>query len=212
MKTYDIDYIKTANKVRGHFFFSPGAMRGFKSRVSSRVYQGPGGVYFVTSERFTASNGWSSGRYYSIRRYNPVTGSVDSVDEHMMPGEGLTRGSAHRKAARMAGKWPSPDLVERWRFFHQHAGYSVGNSAICAFKLAKAEIDAEGVLSFVWEPDDRQWDGDGPTPETVECCLVYAPEADISGPPLASLSGIGDPSPEYRRVVEAELAIEALAL
>jgi len=34
---------------------------------------------------------------------------------------------------------------------------------------------------------------------------------DASGNVIGSLSGIGDPDNNYRRVVEAELALEALA-
>lgn len=61
---WNIDEIKRANASRGHFFFSPDTMRFFRSRILSGVY---GGRYFVTSERFIASDGSRPGRRYTVR-------------------------------------------------------------------------------------------------------------------------------------------------
>ena len=58
------------------YFFSKDAMRFFKSRILETVYQGPGGVYFVTSEK--SPNG---PRAYSIRVYNTETRSVSTMGE-----------------------------------------------------------------------------------------------------------------------------------
>ena len=77
------------------------------------------------------------------------------------------------------------------------------------WKSAKALSSAEqwgkkNGLSFQWVDDYRQ--GDEPDDvERVELCSVL----DGKGVTLTSLGAIWDASPEYRRVVEAELATEA---
>jgi hypothetical protein len=122
----------------------------------------------------------------------------------------------------------TPTLREAIRFFAEHAGYYTppGRMA-CAKKLALAEERARDLrLRFAWEDEQRdEWDGEYPLASTdlLEWCACYdrAPSDDrwrnISGAPkarcLASLcmiatTGYRDP---YRRVVEAELASEALA-
>jgi hypothetical protein len=71
--------------------------------------------------------------------------------------------------------------------------------------------DADDSFVDTWdEPDARaQWDA---VEHTVEGCVLYAPPENGHGKPrvVASLWGIFDATPEYRRVVEAELADEAL--
>ena len=71
---WDIDAIREADFRAGRYFFSADTMRFFNSRILPTVYEGPGGVYFLTSERFTASNRQTEGRKYTIRRFtqNPV--------------------------------------------------------------------------------------------------------------------------------------------
>jgi hypothetical protein len=73
--------------------------------------------------------------------------------------------------------------------------------------LAQAEERAVDLgLRFVWSLDEMPWDGDE-EPKMVECCVVYPERGQTA---LASLCGIGDATDQYRRVVEAELALEAL--
>lgn len=60
---------------RGHFF-SADTMRFFASRVLDGVYQGPGGVYFVTSEKRSFSD---YTRVYHVRSYDPTTGAVETA-------------------------------------------------------------------------------------------------------------------------------------
>ncbi len=95
---WTIDRIRTANREAGQHFFEPGAMRFFRSRVLSGVYQGDGGVYFVTSERFVASDGSSPGRAFTVRQFNPETGSVSSVGAFNK----LTRHMAAKTARKLA--------------------------------------------------------------------------------------------------------------
>ncbi len=77
-QTFDINDIKSANRVRGLHFFDPSTLRFFRSRVHPQVYQGPGGVYFVTSEQFVSSKGWADKREFTIRQFHPETGRCDT--------------------------------------------------------------------------------------------------------------------------------------
>lgn len=100
-KLWTIEDIKAANERAGFFFFEPATLRFFRSRVHSDVYQGPGGVYFVTSEQFRASNGYTAPRLFTVRRFDPETGSADTEGEFQAYG---TRGKAHRAAQGCAAR------------------------------------------------------------------------------------------------------------
>ena len=76
---YDIDDIKRINRYKGGHFFEPKTMRFFDSRVLSTVYQGPGGVYFLTSERFHGST-VTGPRLYTVRYFNPETGDCGTLN------------------------------------------------------------------------------------------------------------------------------------
>lgn len=103
------------------------------------------------------------------------------------------------------------DLQEAFRFFHANAGGIVGEHAVCALHLAKAEEWAQlNDLRVDWEPDhieDLSWMSDAERAQPHECyCAVLR---DPEGTVLAVLGGIVDPDRKYTRVVEAELASEA---
>ena len=53
-----IDVIKEANKKSGGKWFDRETIDFFSSRISKEVYDGPGGVYFVTSEKLS-EHAWS---------------------------------------------------------------------------------------------------------------------------------------------------------
>lgn len=102
-------------------------------------------------------------------------------------------------------------------FFLKHAGYSVklgesqrsGHSR-SARQLAAAERDACALgYRFEWYDDDHfgNHSNEADAPEHCELCVCY----DDHGHVVDSLGCIDDATPEYRRVVEAELAMEALA-
>lgn len=102
-------------------------------------------------------------------------------------------------------------LYDRFTFFYEHAGYAVGESAVTALKLARAEERAEREgLVFKCEDEDYPWDGDGPAPEHFLWCAVYENEHEKFN--LASLGGVAlnSLSDPYLRVVKAELYVEAL--
>jgi hypothetical protein len=124
-----------------------------------------------------------------------------------------------------AGLWSieplvDPDLYRRYRFFHENAGYIVGMRAVCALRLARAEQAAKRRgLEVIWENEMLPWDGDCPPPKVHAMASVYHPDrpehCERSHPHyyvLAHLGSIGLDSwrDEYKRVVEAELFIEAL--
>ena len=92
---YSSDDIIRAHK--GHFFDAD-SMRFFKSRVCSQVFCGKDEVYFVTSERFVSSTGWTDGRKFTVRAYNPATDSIRTVQLF----NGLTRSFAFRIARNLA--------------------------------------------------------------------------------------------------------------
>jgi hypothetical protein len=73
--TFTIESIKAANTAAGLHFFDADTMRFFRSRVSGEVFQGPGGVYFVTSEQFVF-RGEADRRKFTVRAFEPATGRV----------------------------------------------------------------------------------------------------------------------------------------
>jgi hypothetical protein len=77
---YTIRSIEAANKLSGMHFFDGDAKRFFSSRILGPVFEGPGGVYFVTSEQFRSFGGSDFiPRRYSVRRFDPHTGSVETA-------------------------------------------------------------------------------------------------------------------------------------
>ena len=112
----------------------------------------------------------------------------------------------------------SPALIRAYRSFVANAGYVVGHRAECALNLARAEQCArDNDWNAEWERDADGCIGcdcgnanckcnSGEPHEVLGCVLK-----DSDGNHLASLWGICEPDNAYRRVVEAELAAEAMA-
>lgn len=110
------------------------------------------------------------------------------------------------------------NLINRFRFFHAHAGYRVGFRAVDALSLARAEkAAAELDWTYAWEYDpDADWSwldqdcfkSERDKEHCVETCQLF----DANGEQLDCLGGIFDADKDYRRVVEAELALEADAV
>ncbi len=121
-------------------------------------------------------------------------------------------------------------LTPSEQFFYDHAGYSFdprtetkeSGRVRCAQALAAAEqryLDAhrDSGVRIVWETDEQSWSdwrvdsrsGDTDSePDTIEQACIL----DASGLCLASLGGIEDADDDYRRVIRAELALEAFPL
>lgn len=98
---YDLALIKAANRNHGGYFFSPDSMRFFRSRVSEKVHQGPGGIYFVTSEQFDDR----SPRLYTVRCFDPTSRGIDTAGGFQAH---ATSRQAHAEAARLAVQEPQP--------------------------------------------------------------------------------------------------------
>jgi hypothetical protein len=111
------------------------------------------------------------------------------------------------------------------QFFFEHAGYCFDpkketaeqGRARCAKQLADAErLASEYGWTFEWEDDwsvgsHQRYYGEGSAyedrePHTCESCVLRDENQKV----LASLGCIDDANSEYRRVVEAELALEGL--
>ncbi|MBK6942645.1 MAG: hypothetical protein IPH13_20910 [Planctomycetes bacterium] len=103
-------------------------------------------------------------------------------------------------------------LRRAYRFFHEHAGYCVGRRAKGALDLARAERNAANMgYTFSEEADfdaDLSFMDAKEREQEHECIGMVCRDAD--GNVLASLWGIVDADANYRRVVRAELALEAL--
>jgi hypothetical protein len=116
-------------------------------------------------------------------------------------------------------------LQQRFRFFLNHAGYATPpGRAVCALALARAEQVAKEIADamFEWE-----YDTDQPIENLLDSsifrsedefkayCNQYRDDVtgcvlrDANGNVRASLWGIIGADSAYRRVVEAELALEA---
>jgi hypothetical protein len=108
-----------------------------------------------------------------------------------------------------------------YHFFLKYAGYSYQpgeetrrqGRIRCAKALATAERDGQRFgLRFEWEWEeyaDDSWmsEEERALPHEWTRCTAVAPDGRV----LANLGGIVDADATYRRVVEAELAAEALA-
>lgn len=113
----------------------------------------------------------------------------------------------------------SQTFQKRWRFFHRQAGGVVGQAALTAMSLARAEqYAAEMGWECYWHPEcerdgPREWgwsEADIKRFERDQHECEYAVLKDRQGRPLASLCCIWDADSIYRRLVAAELACEAM--
>lgn len=103
-----------------------------------------------------------------------------------------------------------PELRARFRFFHAHAGWVVGERAIGALALARADRALragirEGCLRIetVEDPDGTSY-GEYPA---WTIALAYVRSDDTSDY-VASVGGVDDPWGTYGDVLAAELALE----
>ena len=69
-----IDTIKSSNVAAGFHWFDKDTMRFFRTTVYPEVFEGPGGVFFVTRE--TNPQGITR---YSLRTFQPETGDVSTA-------------------------------------------------------------------------------------------------------------------------------------
>jgi hypothetical protein len=87
---WTVNKIKDSLREAGSHWFDPDTMRFFGTRVLGMVYQGPGGIYFVTSEQPPHGP-----RGYTVRKFTPPD-DIDTVGELC----GYKTGGAASSAAR----------------------------------------------------------------------------------------------------------------
>lgn len=115
------------------------------------------------------------------------------------------------KQAILAKRTPSQKALDKLRakidFFLANAH---PNDLKVAKKLALAEKFGEDAgWNVAWEYDQEPYelgDAEEQMPAEVFCAILRSADGNV----LGSLSSIGDPSNEYKRVVEAELMHEAM--
>jgi|SRR5215471_2977808 len=114
-----------------------------------------------------------------------------------------------------------PITRQAFDFFRANAGGVVGENALTAATLARAEAWAKRQgIRFVWDYDeDADWswmdEDDRQREHVVEWCRaerisVCEHCGHETATTLAGLCSIFDADSDYRRVVEAELALEAM--
>lgn len=90
---YSINKIEDEMSSNGSHWWDRDSMRFFRTRVGEQVYQGPGGIYFVTSERNHIDP-----RKYSVRQYHPASKDIDTVGDFCS----MSRSTAHAMAKNLA--------------------------------------------------------------------------------------------------------------
>ena len=98
---YSAADIERAADRAGSHFFDKSAKRFFRSRILPDAWHGSGGVYFVTSEQFEGSNGYRKPRYYTVRKFDPKDGDINTFG----PFNELSRERA-RRLAKIASEYP----------------------------------------------------------------------------------------------------------
>lgn len=105
--------------------------------------------------------------------------------------------------------------AKAWRFFHGNAGGIVGETALTAASLARAEAwanDEDNGIRFRWEWDEspdlsfmteKERERDH---EVLGCIMERRCSKCGQWEHVDSLWGIVDPDIAYRRIIEAELA------
>jgi len=94
MATYTINMIQEEMTAAGSHWWDRGSMRFFRCRVGGKVYQGEGGLFFVSSEKHNGDP-----RQYTVRQYHPDTKLIGTIGDF----NSLSRSQAHRQAAKLAG-------------------------------------------------------------------------------------------------------------
>lgn len=109
-RTWTVNDIQTAVRAAGSHWFDPDTMRSFGTRVLPSVYQGDGGVFFVTSEKqFDGTRG------YTVRRFTPDGASIHTVGELAGYPTAQEARTAARVEARGEGKAPVQTTAEEFR-------------------------------------------------------------------------------------------------
>lgn len=189
----------------------------------------PGGGY-MTEKKWSTTTSKHIGKFFAAYGYDKRgAAKIPQEDIEAFARAGKAKGVAGMTGAEFVEQhFPHRDnrprrtrrrmgLIKDMRFFREHGGGVVGEGSRGGLDLARAEREAERRGWHVeWVPDDdADWswlDQPGFEKEKARDHEVYgAVLKDRHGNVLASLWGIFDPDSKYQRVVEAELASEALS-
>jgi len=133
-----MDDVRRFNADCGFYFFTPDTMRWFGSRIVGGLCKGPGGLWFVTSERQPAFGCVSAGeRLYTVRRVRP-DGRIDD-DSAGFQGYASARVASRRAERYAAGRCTHVDGRGRWDC---HIRTSVG-SEMCTTHAGETDRDAD---------------------------------------------------------------------
>jgi hypothetical protein len=141
--------------------------------------------------------------------------ALDNPDNVMVDEARKVRAS--RGASGTVRATPKTDR-RAYDFFYRHAGYGYGpgetpeqgrKKGAAALAKAEQEATARG-WTVKWEEDPEGWDSIGDIDPDDVREILSAVLYDEDGKVLESLGGIVNPDRNYSRVVEAELALEAL--
>lgn len=118
-KAYSINEIQAEMRADGSHWWDPDTMRFFGTRVASPVYQGDGGIFFVTSE-WDGPRGREQGkRAYTLRQYKPDTHDIATIGEMGQYDDRRAAQKAARDAAganRLADRSDLRNITEREQF------------------------------------------------------------------------------------------------
>lgn len=89
-KPWTINLIKESARANGSHWFDPDTMRFFGSKIEPKVFEGPGGIYFVSSEQPPHGK-----RSWTVRKFTPPD-DINTVGELC--------GHATREEAHLAAK------------------------------------------------------------------------------------------------------------
>jgi hypothetical protein len=178
--------------------------------VSVVQYKTTLGTYVVKIVKYPATN--QPYGYHYLSPENEVTGgnSGNSYDAEDALERAVHSITELERRARLARRSPSQKEIHKLKaridFFYKHNGPDLR----AARDLARAEkFAAESGWEVDWQYDPEPYQM-GDAEETPPSEVMVAALRDSDNNVLASLGGIGDPDANYRRVVDAELALEAM--
>jgi len=140
MKNWTINAIKEAMRAEGSHWFDPDSMQFFGSQIDSQVYQGPGGVYFVSSEKPPHDR-----RKWSVRQFVPEGADIHTLGTFCGYGSLADAREAAREAAGQAAvtteeKYhPVDDLEQLQHTLNSHGCKGV-TPRVCRQLVAKATV------------------------------------------------------------------------
>lgn len=175
-KTWTVNAIKDAVRATGSHWFDPDTMRFFGTKVLPTVYQGPGGIFFVTSD-----HDFQRVRKYTVRQFDPIKAEIDTygdMAEHddARTAKRIARIAAGGKEAQEATQEFSPvSVVDQFAHdLQKHTNPDRGTET-ATVKAAKELIQLARKhhhLMELWCSDEtfnRAFDADGNHPRITAC-------------------------------------------